>query len=43
MEDTHREVHNCKSGEKNPNTGEIFCNKYNEFCKFIAYNECKEK
>ena len=30
----------CKHGELNKITGEIFCNKYREFCKFI--DKCKK-
>ena len=40
MEDK-KEVKNCKHGEINSITKEIFCNKYLEFCKFI--NKCNEK
>ena len=37
------EVKNCIDGVANPITKEIWCNKYNEFCKFIAKCIVKER
>lgn len=37
----NREVYNCKQGERNIITKEIFCNRYREFCKYIG--ECPIK
>ena len=33
-----REVYNCKEGEMNTVTTEIFCLKFRDFCKYI--NDC---
>jgi hypothetical protein len=30
------EIRNCEHGEVNKITKEIFCNRYNDFCKFIV-------
>ena len=34
----HQEIVNCRHGEKNPITEEIFCYRYNAFCKHVG--EC---
>jgi len=36
-----RENHTCKQGEKNIITKEVFCNRYQEFCKYIE--DCQVK
>jgi len=37
----YRQVYNCKQGEKNLLTKEIYCNRYQEFCKHVG--ECPVK
>jgi hypothetical protein len=32
------EYHNCKHGEKNIITKDVFCNRHLEFCKFVNCN-----
>ena len=37
-EDTYEQHYNCKNGEINCITKEVFCNRYMEFCKFVNCN-----
>ena len=40
-----KENKNCEHGEINAITKEVFCNKYQEFCKFVdcIYNQQSNK